>query len=347
MTLGYACQRRTWVSDKSGSYEKRMKVSQRQVILALLIILTVGALCALIYQLIVPETLRMFVGTAVGVVSLGCLLIAYWRGWSQASYATLILVTLLIGLTTDGVFLTKEFTTAAFIPPVLAMIVGGPLWIAGSALALLALLIGRAGGHGVYVEPLSILLYVLPVSGMLLARMITDTAQRHAEASADQARQSLAHTEAQAHELTQKAAELAAQNSEQRRLLDLVDILETSTVSLADGVLLTPVVGHLDSRRADALTRRLLNDVSTQHARMVILDITGVPTVDAAVAQALLRSIQAVRLLGCEVTITGISASVAATMTQLGINMAGVRTARTPQEVIRGDLLAATKPLRN
>jgi anti-anti-sigma regulatory factor len=75
---------------------------------------------------------------------------------------------------------------------------------------------------------------------------------------------------------------------------------------------------------------------------MVILDIAGVPAVDSAVSQALLRAIQAVRLLGCEVTVTGISVSVAATMTQLGIHMAGVHTARTPQEVISASLVIPT-----
>jgi rsbT co-antagonist protein RsbR len=56
--------------------------------------------------------------------------------------------------------------------------------------------------------------------------------------------------------------------------------------------------------------------------------------VDTSVAQALLQAVQAVKLLGCEVTITGISSSIATTMITLGINMAGVRTARTPQEAL-------------
>ncbi|MBX0329868.1 STAS domain-containing protein [Oscillochloris sp. ZM17-4] len=323
-----------------------MKVSQRQVVLALLGILIVGTLLALLYQLVVPDTLLTIIGMIVGLPVLIGLLIAYWRGWGQARYATLIVITVLIGLTTDGVFLTDQFNTAAFLPPVLALIVAGPLWVVGSALGLLVMLIIRAGGQGIYAEPVAILLYAMSVGGMLLARMVTNTAQLEAEESADLARQALSRSEAQAHELSQKAQELEAQNAQQRQLFDLVNTLETPAVSLADGVLLAPIVGHLDSRRAGDLTRRLLNDVSTQGAHLVILDIAGVQTVDTAVAQSLLRAIQAVRLLGCEVTVTGISASVAATMTQLGINMAGVRTARTPQEVMGSDLLAAPRPAR-
>jgi anti-anti-sigma regulatory factor len=306
--------------------------------------LIIGTLFALLYQLVVPDTLLTLIGILVALPVLIGLLIAYWRGWTPARYATLILITVLIGLTTDGVFLKNQFSTAAFLPPVLALIVAGPIWVVGSALGLLIMLIVRAGGQGVYVEPLALLLYIMSVGGMLLARLVTNTAQMQAEESAEHARQALARSEIQAQELAEKAEELEAQNTQQRQLLDLVTTLETPAVSLADGVLLAPVVGHLDSRRADALTRRLLNEVSAQRARMVILDIAGVQTVDTAVAQSILRAIQAVRLLGCEVTVTGISASVAATITQLGINMAGVRTARTPQEAMSASMLMDLRP---
>lgn len=312
-----------------------MRFSQRQVVLALLALFTSGALITLLSFLFTPVSSRAITGTASGLVLLIVLLFAYWRGWDHARYVTLVLVTLLIGLTTDGVYLTETFSVTTFLPPVLALIIAGPLSIAGSALTLLAILIVRAGGQGVYVNLIALVLYGMSVGGLILARIVTDMAQLRAEESAEQARQTLARSEAQAQDLAQKAAELEAQNRQQQQLLDLVSTLETPAVALADGVLLAPVVGHLDTRRIANLTRRLLDEVSAQRSRMVILDIAGVPGVDTAVVQALLRTVQALRLLGCEVTITGISAAVAATMTQLGITMAGVRTARTPQEVIR------------
>jgi anti-anti-sigma factor len=126
-----------------------------------------------------------------------------------------------------------------------------------------------------------------------------------------------------------------------------VATLETPAVALAEGVLLAPVVGHLDSRRAERLTERLLREVGESRARLVVLDIAGVPAVDSAVAGALLRAVQAVRLLGCDVTITGISASIATTMTQLGISMAGVRTARTPQEALKQAVVAGPGGVHN
>jgi anti-anti-sigma regulatory factor len=323
-----------------------MELSQRRVGLGLIGLIVAGVAIILIVLLIQGAALNILLITAMALIVLCGVFVTYWREWQYAPVLVVLVMTALC-LFQQEPYLTRQLSIVIFLPPVIALILARPPWVIGSAAVTLGGLIALAGGKGVYTDPLTIILYAMVIGGMILARIVTDTTQRRAEASADQARQALARSETQAHELAQKAEELATQNDEQRRLLDLVATLETPAVALADGVLLTPVVGHLDSRRADALTRRLLNEVSSQRARMVILDIAGVPTVDTAVAQALLRSIQAVRLLGCEVTITGISASVAATMTQLGINMAGVRTARTPQEVINGNLVVATKPMRN
>ncbi|MDW8215914.1 MAG: STAS domain-containing protein, partial [Roseiflexaceae bacterium] len=65
-----------------------------------------------------------------------------------------------------------------------------------------------------------------------------------------------------------------------------------------------------------------------------ILDITGVATVDTSVAQALMMTIQALRLLGCRVVVSGISATVAMTLTHLGIDMSNVETVRSPEEAL-------------
>jgi anti-anti-sigma regulatory factor len=192
----------------------------------------------------------------------------------------------------------------------------------------------RAGGQGAYVESTNLITIAMVVGGIVLSRLVADTMQAQVQENATRAEAARVEAEANAAALTAQAAELTRQNEEQRRLIDLVATLETPAVRLAEGVLLAPVVGHLDSRRAAALTERLLRDVSAARARLVVLDIAGVAAVDTGVAQALLRAVQAVRLLGCDVTITGISATVAATMTELGISMAGVHTARTPQEAL-------------
>jgi rsbT co-antagonist protein RsbR len=127
---------------------------------------------------------------------------------------------------------------------------------------------------------------------------------------------------------------LRTQNEEQRRLLELIATLEVPAVALADNVLLAPIVGHLDSQRAEMLTLKLLDEVYQRRARLVILDITGVQEVDTTVAKALLGTVQALRLLGCKVVLSGVSASTAMTLVHQEITLEGVRTVRSPQEAL-------------
>src|SRR4029079_18757669 len=108
----------------------------------------------------------------------------------------------------------------------------------------------------------------------------------------------------------------------------------TPTVAVADGVLLAPIIGTIDSARAQQITTRILHDTFVQRVNLLIMDIAGVTIVDTAVAKALIETIQAVRLLGCAVVLTGISASVATTLTHLGIALDGVQTLRSPQDVL-------------
>jgi anti-anti-sigma regulatory factor len=128
--------------------------------------------------------------------------------------------------------------------------------------------------------------------------------------------------------------QLNEQLDQQRQLLKLVTTLETPAVPLAEGVLFVPIVGHVDTRRALDLNQRLLTAASAQRARLVILDIAGVNVIDTEVAQALLQTAQALRLLGCRVTLSGISAENALTLTHLGIELQGVSTVRSPQEAL-------------
>jgi anti-anti-sigma regulatory factor len=128
--------------------------------------------------------------------------------------------------------------------------------------------------------------------------------------------------------------QLNEQLDQQRQLLNLVTSLETPAVPLAEGVLFVPIVGHVDTRRALELNERLLTTASEQRARLVILDIAGVSVIDTEVAQALLQTAQALRLLGCRVTLSGISPENALTLTRLEIELHGVSTVRSPQEAL-------------
>lgn len=321
-----------------------MRITQRQVTLLMLAVMS-GGVALITLSLLFAGQIDAQLFLAAGAFLLLCaMLAAYWRGgFDQVRYAVVAIMVLLVGFGLEGEYLTEVASLAILLPPVLALVLAGPVGVAGSAVAAIALLIARAGFAGVYANPLTLVLYAMLVGGMILARLVTDTAHHQAEEQARRAEAALAGSEAKSAELAQKAEELARRNEEQGRLIDLVATLETPAVALAEGVLLAPVVGHLDSRRAGLLTERLLHEVSDSRARLVILDIAGVPAVDTGVAQSLLRAVQAVRLLGCEVTITGISASIAATLTQLGVSLTGVRISRTPQEALEHAMAAVAQ----
>jgi anti-anti-sigma regulatory factor len=160
---------------------------------------------------------------------------------------------------------------------------------------------------------------------------VTENAVHTAEVNEQRATEALAQAQTQARTLEVQAAALAEAELRQR---ELVATLETPTVAVAEGVLLAPIVGTIDSTRAQQITTRLLQDISAQRVQMLIIDIAGVTLVDTAVAKALIQTIQSVRLLGCAVVLTGITASVATTLTHLGIALDGVQTLRSPQDVL-------------
>lgn len=102
--------------------------------------------------------------------------------------------------------------------------------------------------------------------------------------------------------------------------------LGTPLFPVAEGVVVMPLIGAIDSNRAQQILEGLLEGVARQRAAMAIIDITGVKVVDTQVAGALLRAAQAVRLLGAEVVLTGISPEVAQTLVQIGADMSALTT---------------------
>ncbi len=107
--------------------------------------------------------------------------------------------------------------------------------------------------------------------------------------------------------------------------------LSTPLIPLSDSVLVMPLIGAIDRARARQIMQALLEKVSTQHTRVVLIDITGVTDVDSHVADALLRTAQAVKLLGAEVVITGIQPAMAQTLVQMGIDLSRLITRSTLQ----------------
>ena len=111
--------------------------------------------------------------------------------------------------------------------------------------------------------------------------------------------------------------------------------LSTPLIPISDTAVIMPLVGAIDSTRAQQIIDTLLEGVATYRADMAIVDITGVQVVDTQVANALVRAAQAVRLLGAQVILTGIKPQVAQTLVQLGVSLAGIRTTGTLQTSVR------------
>ncbi|HSN96938.1 MAG TPA: PAS domain S-box protein, partial [Candidatus Nanopelagicales bacterium] len=105
--------------------------------------------------------------------------------------------------------------------------------------------------------------------------------------------------------------------------------LSTPLVPLGNGVLLAPLVGTMDRTRTEQLLSVLLEGVVTHAARAAILDITGVPSIDAQVASSLARATRAVSLIGAEVILTGLSPSAARTLVELGVDLEGLTVRAT------------------
>jgi len=111
-------------------------------------------------------------------------------------------------------------------------------------------------------------------------------------------------------------------NRQQQELLEL----STPVIKLWEGVLAVPMIGTLDSARTQLVMESLLQKIVEHGAEIAIIDITGVPTVDTLVAQHLLKTVTAIRLMGAECIVSGVRPQIAQTIVHLGVDLEGVTT---------------------
>jgi rsbT co-antagonist protein RsbR len=111
-------------------------------------------------------------------------------------------------------------------------------------------------------------------------------------------------------------------NRQQQEMLEL----STPVVKLWDGILALPMIGTLDSARTQIVMESLLHKIVETGSEIAIIDITGVPTVDTLVAQHLLKTVTAIRLMGADCIISGVRPQIAQTIVHLGVDLQGVTT---------------------
>ncbi len=136
-------------------------------------------------------------------------------------------------------------------------------------------------------------------------------------------------------ERQEEVQRLEIQIQEKLRIIDsqasLLDELAVPVIQIWKDILLLPLIGVIDSRRAVQVMESLLESIGRVRAQIVIVDITGVPVVDTSVASNLVRAVQAAELLGCQSILVGISPEIAQTLVGLGVDFSHITTRATLQ----------------
>ncbi len=111
--------------------------------------------------------------------------------------------------------------------------------------------------------------------------------------------------------------------------------LSTPIIEVWSGVLCLPVVGIVDSQRSAEMTESLLDTIVSKQSRVAIVDITGIDILDTKTADHFVKMAKAVRLLGAECILTGINPNIAQTLTQIGVDLTGIRTLRNLRDALQ------------
>lgn len=308
---------------------------RHRVTIATLTLNIVGGIIFALINIVIGEISAITFAAAISAIGGMILLVAYLYGWEYARHGLILLNTLLAAFEIQEPFLSQQFAVGIFIPPIIAMILTGPVEIFLSMITIYTILLIRAGGQGVYADGLAIFVHSVVIVGMIISRITADVLQRQVQENAERAEAARAEAEARTKEIEEASEQIELRFDEQKSLLELVSTLETPVVPLADGLLLAPIIGHVDGRRAEAMTERLLETVHRQRTQTIVIDITGVTIFGPEVVEALSETVRSLRLLGTDVIICGMRAEIASSMARLEIVLdENVKFVRTPQEAL-------------
>jgi rsbT co-antagonist protein RsbR len=140
--------------------------------------------------------------------------------------------------------------------------------------------------------------------------------------------------------LARRNVELAAREAEKSRLVEQLRLaleeVSTPVIEVWDNVLALPVIGRVDAQRSAKMTERLLAEVTARQCTYVIVDITGVESIDTQTADHFMKLARAVELLGAECIISGVQAQVAQSLVQIGVSFGRLKTCRNLKQALEG-----------
>lgn len=161
------------------------------------------------------------------------------------------------------------------------------------------------------------------IAPILNARLQRDREEKKRKATEEELKQHKEHLEKLVQERT---AELTKQTEiVQRQAQEILEI-STPVMQVWESVLVAPLIGTLDSQRTQRFMERLLERIVETNSPVVLVDITGVPTIDTQTAQHLIDTVSAVRLMGAQVIFTGVRPAIAQILVHLGIDLSGIIT---------------------
>src|SRR5438552_2426772 len=167
-------------------------------------------------------------------------------------------------------------------------------------------------------------------------RDLATAAEPRVESTASLLRELVAHLRQQRAQLREEWARLITEAKLLTAMTkEAIRELSTPVLQVRERLLILPIIGVIDPQRARQLTEQLLRGIRTNRAKVVVLDITGVPYIDSPVANHLVQTVEAARLLGATVIVTGLSPEIAQTLANIGVDLGKMNTA--------GDLQGGTE----